>query len=169
MNNINEGRKLELTQGKFALVDERDYEWLMKYKWHANKTGRLKNREKWYAFSTKRIVRTIMHRTIWEHHNGEIPKNIYIDHINGDGLDNRIANLRLATPGENQNNRPSYHGKSKYKGVYWNNYVKKWCVGIYKDRKHFHLGYFVSEIEAAKAYNEGAKIHHKEFAVLNKV
>ena len=92
------------------------------------------------------------------------------DHINGKGYDNRKANLRLATRSQNCMNKPFIKTKpfsSKYRGVCWSKSVKKWNVQIGLHGKRIFIGYFNNEISAAKAYDEAAKLYHKDFAVLN--
>jgi len=97
------------------------------------------------------------------------PDNLVVDHINYNGLDNREANLRLAT--RRQNNlhviRTMNPGSSKYKGVSWHTWKKKWSVKITTHGKTIHLGDFKDEIQAAKTYDKAAKKYHREFAALN--
>jgi len=92
-----------------------------------------------------------------------------VDHINNKGWDNRKANLRLATAAQNARNRrkTALKTSSKYKGVTWHKCWKKWQVQICYNGIHKTIGYFDDEIEAGKAYDEAARKHHKEFAVLN--
>ena len=98
-------------------------------------------------------------------------KGILIDHINHNGLDNRRANLRFATYGQNAWNSKKgiNRGSSKYKGVSWDKISKKWRAMICNDYKKMHLGFFDDEKAAAKVYNEAAKKHRGVFAVLNDV
>jgi hypothetical protein len=97
------------------------------------------------------------------------PKGMIVDHINRNGLDNRKANLRLATISENCRNRGIRKGaSSKFKGVHWCNTRKKWLVGIKLNGHRKHLGSFDNEIKAAKAYDEAAKKYHGQFATLNR-
>lgn len=94
----------------------------------------------------------------------------YIDHINGNGLDNRRDNLRVCTPTTNGQNKRSRGGESKYKGVFRNKQVKTkitWMSCIRFNKKHIHLGSFNSEIEAAIAYDNAAIKYFGEFAKLN--
>jgi hypothetical protein len=92
-----------------------------------------------------------------------------VDHINNNSLDNRKANLRLATPAQNARNRRKMATKtsSKYKGVSYHSGQKKWCAAIRVDGQYKYFGLFKNEIDAAKAYDKAARKHHKEFAVLN--
>ena len=97
------------------------------------------------------------------------PKDKCIDHENQNGLDNRRTNLREASKAENNRNRRKIAGRgsSIYKGVMWYKDRRKWYASIEVNGQKIFLGYFDSEIEAAKAYDEAAKIYHGGFASLN--
>jgi hypothetical protein len=104
-----------------------------------------------------------MHRLIWLMLKGPIPPGYLIDHKNGDGTDNRLDNLRLATYTQNNQNAKSLVGSSKYKGVHWFKRDSCWQAKIEYDGKTHHLGYFVEELEAAEAYKKEALKIHGEF------
>ena len=153
---------IPLTQGKFAIVDAKDYEWLSQYKWYANQDG---NNFYAYTFLTKgnKKKRVFMHRLIMN-----APKGLCIDHIDINGLNNRRSNLRPCTPAQNvQNSRPRSNASSKYKGVFWNKKNKKWIATIHKGENRTYLGGFDDEIEAALAYDRKAEELFGEFAYLN--
>jgi len=153
---------IPLTQGKFAIVDAEDYDRLVKYKWHTNQDG---NNFYAYTFLSKgnKKKRVFMHRLIMN-----APKGLFIDHIDGNGLNNRKCNLRLCTPAQNvQNSRPRSNTSSKYKGVFWNKTNKKWIATIHKGDNRIYLGGFDDEIEAALAYDRKAAELFGEFAYLN--
>jgi hypothetical protein len=97
------------------------------------------------------------------------PKNSYqIDHINGNGLDNRIENLRFCTNQQNQMNQKKRNGTtSKYKGVYFNVPKNKWSAYINLNGENIYLGSYIKETSAAIAYNEAAIRHFKNFSQLN--
>ena len=99
----------------------------------------------------------------------KIPDGMVIDHINHDGMDNRSNNLRAATYSQNLYNRKKRSGAtySKYKGTHWHKIHKKWAARITFEKKTIELGYYLSEIEVAKAYDRAAKKYHAEFACLN--
>jgi len=92
-----------------------------------------------------------------------------VDHINGDKLDNTRENLRICTNQENSMNQHNIFGISKYKGVSWHKRDNKWTSRITVNYKSIYLGYFKSEEEAAKAYNEAAIKYHGAYAKLNEV
>lgn len=88
-------RQIPLSRGLFALVDEADYEQVSALRWYATHAGRA--RDKWYAVrSLAKGRRLLMHRLILS-----APAGSEVDHINGDGLDNRRANLRLCARWQN--------------------------------------------------------------------
>lgn len=117
------------------------------------------------------IHRVIMEKMI----NRKLLNTEHIDHINHNGLDNRRTNLRIVTRSENLENRKKgslFAGKpttSKYKGVTFHKRDQKWYAQIVKDCKHIHIGTFMSEQEAAIAYNIKAKELFGNFAKLNEV
>jgi len=151
-------RLIPLTQGKFAIVDADDYERLAKYKWHAYKNG-----STYYASRTSANKKIIMHREIMQ-----APKGLLVDHIEGNGLNNRKSNLRLCTRVQNaRNKRPKHNGSSRYKGVYWHISYRKWAANIRCNGKQKYLGRFDDEIEAAVAYDRKAELLFGEFAYLN--
>ena len=114
----------------------------------------------------------LAHRLTWVYHFGEIPEGMQIDHINGVRDDNRIANLRLATPAGNARNQRKQEGtSSRFKGVCFHKRLLRWCASIKsaKEKRKLSLGYFDSEEEAARAYDIAAKREFGEFAKLNGV
>jgi len=160
-------RLIRLSQGLYAKVDPEDFYELIKYKWCACKSSRT-----YYASRieiTKKQRKCVsMHRFVMSEALKGYGIEMQIDHINGDGLDNRKANLRLATAAQNSRNRRQRRGKSsKYKGVSFIKPKGKFVAEITCNGKRMSLGHFESEVEAAKAYDETAKKYHKEFACLN--
>lgn len=91
-----------------------------------------------------------------------------VDHKNGNALDNRKENLRVATKQQNNANRGLLiNNKSGYKGVSWRQLSKRWCAFISVNNKSKFLGSFKIKEEAARAYDKAAKEHYGEFAILN--
>lgn len=147
-------KKIPLTQGQHALVDDEDYEFLNQFKWCAHKAP---GYDVYYAVRThcceikdgKRINKRIaMHRLIMD-----APKGLEVDHINRVGTDNRKSNLRIVTRRQNSHNTPK-RGTSKYKGVWWNKSAKKWQSQTQINNKIIRIGFFDSEKEAFEAYKK---------------
>lgn len=153
-------KEIQLTQGKVALVDDADFDYLNQWKWYAQK-----DRNTFYAVRRDGKKRMKMHRVILglDYDDKCVP-----DHIDLNGLNNQRYNLRIATKGQNSVNRPpTKNSVSRYKGV--SPMKKRWQVHIVKDGVQTYLGLYKSETEAAIAYNEAAKKLHGEFAYLNKI
>lgn len=155
-------RIIPLTQGKVTKVDQRDFEKLRNYKWCIRR-----ERMTCYAIRNQRtrsgVKCFIMHRVIMNP-----PEGMVVDHINGDGLDNRRANLRVCTIQQNSCNRRIIEkGTSRYKGVSRSKGSKKWRAIIYSKNEQIDLGHFETEIEAANAYDAAALKYHGRFARLN--
>jgi len=160
-------KKIQLTQGYNAIVDNADYEYLNQYNWHAYRNGNM-----FYAKGWVNGRRTLMHRLIL----GIVDKSkICVDHINRNGLDNRKCNLRVASKAQNMWNSHKksywrgYPVSSRYKGVTWHKDTKRWLAQAVYNSRHHHLGLYDTEEEAALAYNIFAKEYYGEFARLNNV
>lgn len=158
-------RQIPLNKDKFAIIDAADYEWLNQWKWitqQNKKTIFYATRTRWNGSGLTTIR---MHRLILGVGKGE-----QVDHINGDGLDNRRCNLRVCSQQENTfNKRKSENKSSKYKGVSWKKQAKKWVARITINRKLTNLGYFNTQESAAHAYNEMAMKYYGEYAKLNDI
>lgn len=160
-------KQIPLTQGKVALVDDADYEWLNQWKWSYLQSRR---EGKGYAIRSEAVGsgkdRMIyMHRAIMSPREGQ-----RVDHRDGNGTNNRRRNLRLATQSQNLGNTDKRKtNKSGYKGVSWDRQMGKWVAHITKQYRCIHLGYFANKEEAARAYNVAARKYHGEFARLNNV
>ncbi len=154
-------KRIPLTQGKEALVDGQDYDYLMQWKWSLASNG--------YA-----VRATSQRRSVLMH--VAVAKRKYlrgcktVDHKNRNRLDNRRRNLRKATQSENGGNRgPNRNNTSGYKGVHLNRATNLWRAEICKDRKRECLGYFLDKRHAARAYNRAAHRLFGRFALLNPV
>lgn len=98
------------------------------------------------------------------------PIGMHVDHINGDTLDSRRCNLRICTHQQNQWNRKKCRGASNLKGVTLHKAGcagRHWMARIEKDGHRRFLGYFTTDVEAARAYDAAAKVLFGEYAGLN--
>lgn len=164
-------KEIVLTKGKIAFVDDEDYEQTMKYRWRAQQE-KTRNGNLWYAiissFSHPIVTPTgqrywMMHRLLLQAVPGQM-----VDHVNGNGLDNRKCNLRWCTNSQNQANTDRHpRGSSQYRGVHWRIRDQKWGATIKIMKRTYRLGHFLSEEEAAIAYDHAALAAWGEFARLN--
>lgn len=159
-------KKLKLTQGKVALLDDEDFEYLSQWKWQFRR--RYASRVKYLGGGRlhNRGTTITLHRLLMEFYNNNLSGK-EVDHINGDTLDNRKENLRVVFHQNNcfNQNIPK-NNTTGFKGVVFNKQAQKYQAYITKD-KRIHLGYFNSLLEAANAYNEKAKVLFGEYAKLN--
>ena len=162
-------KEIQLTQNKIAFVDDVDYEFINSFKWRVEKIKRTYG-EKYYACRTTPKSNSgvrgfeYMHWLII----GKPKKGYETDHIDGNGLNNCRHNLRIVTTAQNSmNSKKSANKSSIYKGVSFHKRQNKWISYIKINKRLKTIGYFNSEIDAARAYNEKAKELFGEFANLN--
>jgi hypothetical protein len=150
-----------LTRGYVALVDAADYPRIIAAgRWNARPHGKT-------VYAQRRIVLPDGRRSTQQMHNF-ITGAIGIDHRNGDGLDNRRANLRVTTQAQNcANTRIRSNNKSGFKGVSWRAASNAWVAQIKRGDKSHHLGLFSSAKEAARAYDAAAVEFFGEYARIN--
>jgi hypothetical protein len=157
-------KSIPLTQGKFALVDDEDYEYLNQWKWCCQS-------QEFIDYAIRCIYGEIghttirMHRVILHAKQGQI-----IDHINHNGLDNRKLNLRFCTCSQNNINRIRQNNNtSGFRGIFraWRKTKPRWGAHLQLNGKIKHAGYYDSPEEAARAYDLIAKTYFGEYAVLN--
>lgn len=157
---------IKLTQGKFAQVDDEDFEQLNKLRWTLN-TVNVDGCIKLYAKRNDRIGgkqrQITMHRLIMGCIIGD---GKMIDHKDGDGLNNQKHNLRFCTPAQNQQNK-ACKSISGYLGVYKNG--KAWYSKIRANGNVVYLGYFKDKESAAIAYNKAAILYYGEHSRLNAI
>jgi hypothetical protein len=140
-------REIPLSQGKFALVDEGDYDRLSKHTWSAVKR---KGQSSHYAEYRSTDGHTVaMHREV-------LGLTVYdgkrTDHKNRNGLDNRRSNLRVASPSINTHNgNLRKNNTSGYRGVYWHKRHKRWGAKVVCNGKHYHCGEYNDKLSAVKA------------------
>jgi AP2 domain len=155
-------KEILLTQGKVALVDDGDYEWLNQWKWCAQLSGHT-----YYAIRTdcsgdrRRLIR--MHRLIM----GE-PPGLDVHHVDDDGLHDYRANLLIVTRSQHKSIGRKRRGCSSiYKGISWNKGAKRWEARIKHLGVYLYLGLFDTEEAAARAYDKAARELRGERARLN--
>lgn len=153
-------KRIILTQGKEAKVDDADFEWLSEYKWFVY----LSTSGSYYACRNNRsanggnVYIEKMHRRIMGLGKGDTGM---VDHINGDSLDNRRSNLRIVTNQQNSLNRGKQsNNHSGYKGVHRHSTSGKWIAQITAKGNTYHLGSFLTPEEASQAYKtKAAELH----------
>lgn len=158
-------KRIPLTQGRVAEVDDVDFSYLSQFRWHARLDGRV-----WYAARMRPVANGGERKVIKMHQDiaGFLGVPL-LDHRDGDGLNNRRQNLRSATKQQNAANSRKRKGAStKFKGVHFyksrGNFQAYIGVGNSKTR---HLGYFENAVDAARAYDAAAVLQFGEFARLN--
>jgi len=155
---MNLTRKIPLSRGMVALVDDTDFEDLNKYKWSVNASGIW-----FYAVRVENNNKIWMHRVILNPQKDE-----FVDHVNCNGLDNTRSNLRICSHSKNMANRRKIAlATSNFKGVGYYPNMGKWRARIRSNGKMYSLGLYDTEKEAAMAYNNKALEVHGQFAQLN--
>lgn len=141
-------KKIKLTKGKYALVDDFNFEWLNQWKWQLSTSGYAIRKE------GKKIIR--MHRLV-----NFTPSWLFTDHINQNKLDNRRGNLRIVTKSQNGFNRGKPKSNSSgIKGVYWDKFTNKWRAEIKIFYKKISLGRFTNLEDAVLARKKGESKYH---------
>lgn len=158
--------RIEVISKKYGIIpviiDAEDVDKVREYCWYVHKNG-----NNFYCMTSIYLGNgkqkaLLLHRLILD------SPDLFIDHINHIGLDNRKSNLRVVTNQENQMNRkPNKNSSSKYKSVYWHKRKSKWYVQIRFNSKRIHIGYFDNEVQAALAYDAKAMELFGEYAKLN--
>lgn len=161
-----EMKTIPLTQGKVAIVDTSDYEWLNRFKWYATKGHQTYYAVRNITVGKKRRRLQQMHRIILGLQRDDKRQ---CDHRDSNGLNNQLSNLRVCTSRQNCRSQRKKGNISKYKGVHWNKRADKWRSLIRTNEKRIYLGLFNSEIDAARAYDVAAPKHHGNFAITNKM
>ena len=150
-------------KGDQILVDDEDYEWLSGFVWfiRSSGSGKVRYAEKNDSIGEGRRTKQRMHRLLLGFEYGD---RRFVDHINGNGLDNRKENLRVCTRTQNTWNQGiSSANTSGYKGVSYHKGKGKWQAGISVNSKRKHLGMFETPEQAHQAYCDAAKAMHGEF------
>lgn len=152
--------KIKLCDGSIVIVDPEDVSLVHRYKWRYSECTRKKYVRNGYG--------QLLHRLILGAEEGQI-----VDHINGDTLDCRKCNLRLATNQGNARNQRKRNGQkitSEFKGVSVvdSSRARPYRASIRDDKgKQRHIGYFKTDVEAAFAYDVASTMYHGEFGKRN--
>ena len=154
-------KKIELSgklgKNKFFLIDNEDFAWISKIRWHLSPAGY--PRTTTYDSETKKTKPIILHKIIMGDSSG-----YYVDHINRNKLDNRKKNLRWCTPSQNRiNSKIRKDSYSKEKGVYFSKDRNKWCAYIQVDGKNKGLGNFYNKEDAIRVREKASKKHFRDF------
>ena len=155
---------LQMSNG-VTLIDDSDYLATANHKWYCTR-----NCQTYYVTASNLVngKRLMLHRYLL----GVTDRKVQIDHINGNGLDNRRMNLRFCSTSENHANQFHIYGlTSKYKGVHWDKQKSKWSAKVHKTidgkKRKFYFGFYANEIDAALAYDKGAQDLFGSFARTN--
>lgn len=155
-------KQIKLTQGRFSLIDDEDFEKVSKYKWNVS----FNKRNNSFRPSTTIILNNKKYTLLLSRFIMNCPKGMVVDHINHNTLDNRRCNLRICTFKENiYNLKLRKSSKYGYKGISFKK--NRWIVQLKKDKKYIYGGSFKDKIEAAKTYDEKAKELFGKYANLN--
>lgn len=154
-----------VTPNTFAIVDDDDYGMVIRRRWSLNGKGDRGYPQSWSRGGAKSRTRVLMHRMILNP-----PADAWVDHLNGNRLDNRRSNLRVCDASQNGANRSKANRRkhtSRFKGVCRDSARNLWAARIEARGKQIYLGRYEQEEDAARAYDNAAKEHFGEFAYLN--
>jgi hypothetical protein len=149
--------EFKITGNQIVLIDEEDYDLVNGFnKWKLTKQGYPQSRK----MINRKTTYTYMHRLIVN-----CPKNMQVDHINGNKLDNRKSNLRICFHADNCKNRKKPKtNTSGYKGVSFDKVKKRWIATIVSNKIRYHLGFFKNKQDAFFAYKDASVKLHQEFS-----
>ena len=157
-------KTIQLTRGMVAMVDDADYEWLSQYHWQAKPSKRTAYARRSGYPELGYCGCILMHRQILGAKPGQ-----FVDHIDGNGLNNQRSNLRLCALVDNQRRRFVHTSASGFRGVQHRPWLKSrpWSAHICVNDRKLHLGYFPSAEDAARAYDKAAREVFGDFAMPN--
>jgi hypothetical protein len=155
-------KQIKLTQGKFAQVDDSDFEYYNQWKWCVHKSGQFCYAKR-NVYINGKYKTLLLHREIMNTPEGEV-----VDHIDFNGLNCLRANMRNCSPSQNKMNKRNM-GESLYHGVsFWRRGSSKYIkAAISVNGQYIYLGLYKTEESAARAYDNAADMYFGEFANLN--
>jgi hypothetical protein len=154
--------RIALHGGRHATVDLADLPRVAAYRWYANYSDGKWRVLRSYREGGRQRTRSLHHELL------DLPPAVRVAHVNGDGLDNRRANLRRSSATANgAKRRLNRNNRSGYRGVSWYAPLRKWRAEINGRPRHMHLGYFATAEEAARVWDEAAEARWGEAARLN--
>lgn len=155
-------KELYLSEEEVVLLDDEDFLEVSQFNWHVLRKPHYTSYAVRNIFIDGRWTSFLMHRMILR-----VNPDQHIDHIDGNGLNNTRANLRIATRGQNmRNTRHHRNNTSGFRGVCFDRQHQKYRASIRTDGRLKYLGLFLTPEEAHMAYCAAAKVFHKEFARL---
>lgn len=155
-------KQIPLTRGMAALVDDADFDELSRFKWHAVPSGNsfAATRGQWDGH---RILHVFMHRQIMQ-----AEPDRWVDHKDGNALNNQRDNLRFATRRQNRaNSRRNTTKTVPFKGVFFHKRINRYGAQLWRAGKSYWLGYFSDPEEAARAYDAKVREMDGDFACVN--
>lgn len=158
-------RQVQLMTGEVAVIDEADWPVVSYFRWRYSRTGRAGPHAKKYVMAAIGSPRIYLHRIVMGS-----PKGAFVDHIDGDPLNCRRANLRLVTKEQNAQNRRAHRTEgrtSKFRGVSWDKKARKWQATIYGGGTLYRLGWFTDDQLAAAVYDDASFVLHGEYGTRN--
>lgn len=161
---------IPLTQNQFALIDNKDIDFVKDKDWFVKKEKLANGSYRYYAYTkiwiNNKRTSISLHKFLWQKWNKKITSRYVLDHKDRNSLNNTECNLRLASRNQNgYNSNKKSNNTSGFKGVTW--HKGKWYSQVTHEGKKYYIGSFLDKLEAAKAYDIKVKELHGEFAVLN--
>lgn len=159
--------EVTLSKGMVAVIDDEDADRVLSHKWSVS----VKKGKQFYAYRTIKLesgksTAIYLHMFLLGLSRGD---GFLVDHVDGDTMNNRRSNLRVATPAQNSWNKRKVSASNKYKGISLIKETGLWDARIFANGSRHYLGHYKTQEEAALAYNKAASELHGEFARLNEI
>jgi len=152
-------KAIPLRNGVSTSLDDEDYDRAQAFRWHKTANGYVAGT----VIEQGARKRVYLHRWLLDAQPGQL-----VDHLDGNPLNNRRANLRLATRSQNQaNRRRNRTSRSRYKGVTWHQGQQRWMARLQVNGRRITIGYYADPLQAAYEYDAFARTYFGEYARLN--